>query len=160
MSQNQPQNQNQLIVKPAPAYAFFRVLPSLVLLAISLLAAAHFRIVYFLVLSPVFLLRATYRYFYIRTQVFYITGSQIKSKKGIFSRRTDFPELYRVRDYIVNQSLVMRLIHAMDLSLITTDLSSPQFSMTGIPLSDLPDTIRDLVQQCRRQNNVYTLDDK
>ncbi|MEI6950258.1 PH domain-containing protein [Paraflavisolibacter sp. H34] len=154
------QKQDTLIIRPTPAYALIQATPTLLLFLFSSIAHAYLHMLPLLGFSFVFLLAFAYQYACTRAQVFYITADQIKSQKGIFSRRTDYLELYRVRDFVVKQSLLMRVFRIMNFTMITTDLTSPFFSMTGIPFSDLPDRVRQMVLNCRRNNRVYTLDDQ
>lgn len=79
---------------------------------------------------------------------------------GVFSRRIDFLELYRVKDYIVKQSFVFRILNLMTFTLLANDKNSQNKTiiMQGITVTILPDKIRDLVQQARLKNRVFEVD--
>jgi len=52
---------------------------------------------------------------------------------------------------------MMRIFRIMRITLLTQDLTSGQVALTGIPLSDLPDEIRDYVQQARIKNRIFEI---
>lgn len=79
---------------------------------------------------------------------------------GVFSRRIDFLEMYRIKDYIVKQSFVFRILNLMTFTLLANDKNSQNKTiiMQGITVTILPDKIRDLVQQARLKNRVFEVD--
>jgi len=93
----------------------------------------------------------------LRFAVFYIDYEVLKINTGIIAKRIDNLELYRVNDHIVTQSFMMRIFRIMTITLLTQDLTSGQVALTGIPLSDLPDQIRDYVQQARIKNRIFEI---
>lgn len=94
-------------------------------------------------------------FLYIKSMVYTITEEQILFKRGIFTIRTDYIELYRVLDFTVVRSFLLRIIGGMTFTLETTDKSHPMFEFTGIPKSDIDDYIRELVERNRSRKNVY-----
>ena len=108
-------------------------------------------------LSLVASVLALYRYFYIRRLTYLITTEYIRIRQGIFFKRIDQVELYRIKDYIVAQSPTMQLFRLMNVILKSTDNENPVVSMTGIPRSDLIDELRERVQQARKNNNIYEI---
>lgn len=79
---------------------------------------------------------------------------------GVFSRRIDFLEMYRIKDYIVKQSFVFRILNLMTFTLLANDKNSQNKTiiMQGITVTILPDKIRDLVQHARLKNRVFEVD--
>lgn len=100
---------------------------------------------------------ALYRYSYTRRLTYLITCDYIRISKGIFFKRVDQVELYRVKDYIIMQPPVMQLLRLMNVILKSTDSENPVVSMAGIPRSDLIDEIRDRVQVARKNNKIYEI---
>jgi uncharacterized membrane protein YdbT with pleckstrin-like domain len=76
---------------------------------------------------------------------------------GIFMRRTDSLELYRVKDYIVTRNFLLQVFGLMNLTLLTTDLTGPVTLLRGIPKSDLPEIIRERVQKARQNSKIVEL---
>ena len=101
-----------------------------------------------------------YHYFYLRCTVFIISHDQIKTMTGVFSRRIDFLEMYRIKDYIVKQSFIFRILNLMTFTLLANDKNTQNKTiiMQGITVTVLPDKIRDLVQQARLKNRVFEVD--
>lgn len=111
-------------------------------------------------ISLIFIGVGVYNYFYLRFTVFIISHDQIKTMTGVFSRRIDFLEMYRIKDYIVKQSFIFRILNLMTFTLLANDKNSANKTviMRGITVTILPDKIRDLVQQARLKNRVFEVD--
>ncbi len=79
---------------------------------------------------------------------------------GVFSRRIDFLEMYRIKDYIVTQSFLFRILNLMTFTLLSIDKNAQNktIQMKGITVTKLPDHIRDLVQTARQRNRVFEVD--
>ena len=76
----------------------------------------------------------------------------------VFNFKADYLEIYRIKDYEVNQPFFMRLFSIMHLSISTSDNSHPVFTFEGIEKSDFPEALRGLVEKARRDNRVYEID--
>ncbi|MBS1527757.1 MAG: PH domain-containing protein [Bacteroidetes bacterium] len=144
-------------LRPSPIYAFMQIflllMLTLVLLFIAYAYAPPIMYVCLIVLGI-----AAHQYLRIRAIRYQITAETIHVTTGILFKRTDTLELYRVKDYIIQQNPTEQIFRLMHLTLLTRDLSSPALTFVGIPKSDLADTLRDLVQQARKNNsNVVEL---
>ena len=137
-------------------FAFLKTLP-LVLLAITFLLLAWWLSPYFILFSLAVCGVAWYRLLYIRSFQYLITTEYIRMTRGIFFKRVDQLEMFRVKDYIITQSFILQLIKLMYLTLKSTDPENPVIHFTGIPESTITDTIREKVQQARHNNNIYEL---
>lgn len=85
-----------------------------------------------------------------RNELIEITNQRLRITRGIFSKRTDELELYRVQDITFLQPFVLRLFNKGTLLLTTGDISSPELRLEGIPAdSNLRDRFRDAVEACR-----------
>jgi uncharacterized membrane protein YdbT with pleckstrin-like domain len=100
---------------------------------------------------------ALYRYIYIRRCSYIITEQYIRITRGIFFKRIDTVELFRVKDYTVTEPFLLQLFKLMDLHLKTTDPENPILWLRGIPQSDIIDTIRQRVLETRRHNPIYEI---
>lgn len=147
---------DQITISPSPIYAFLNVLPLLIAsIVLTLMAIIWMPLLMFG--SLCFLFMAWYRYLTLRFTVYYIDAEVLKIKTGFIAKRIDSLELYRVKDHIVTQSFMMRIFRIMTITLLTQDLTSGQVALTGIPLSDLPDQLRDYVQQARIKNRIFEI---
>ena len=147
---------DDIIIKPAFLFAFLKALP-LILLGLSLLFLAWWLSPYLILLSFVFCLAACYRFVYNRHINYLITTEYIRISQGIFLKRIDQLEMYRIKDYVMTQPFSLQLFGLMDLLIKSTDPENPMIWLRGIPESDIIDTIRDRVQEARKHNNIYEL---
>ena len=99
-----------------------------------------------------------YQFAYWRLVRYEVSADQIKYKRGVFNLREDYLELYRVKDFEKHQPIVLRLFGMMNFTVLTSDKSHPILVLRGIPDSNLPDIIRDLVQLSRVKNRVLEVD--
>jgi uncharacterized membrane protein YdbT with pleckstrin-like domain len=145
---------NEISLRPAMSFAFLKILP-LILLSLVFLLLAWYLSPYFVLFSFAVLGTAWYRLLYIRSNTYLITPQVLRITRGIFFKRTDQLEMFRIKDYIVTQSFLLQLFRLMTLTLKSTDPENSVISMVGIPESDIIDTIRDYVQEARKDNHIY-----
>jgi uncharacterized membrane protein YdbT with pleckstrin-like domain len=85
-----------------------------------------------------------------RNHVIEITSQRLRVSRGVFSKRTDELELYRVRDITFVQPFQLRMFHKGSLELITDDATTPALVLAGIPADPaLRDQFRAAVEECR-----------
>jgi membrane protein YdbS with pleckstrin-like domain len=154
---NENLNAPQVIcLRPAAVFAFFKVLP-LIGCTLGFLFLAWWIYPVFIWLGLAVLVMAVYRFCYIRRIGYLITPEFIRISRGIFFKRTDQVELFRVKDFIIMQSFLLQVFRLMDLELRSTDPVNPIIWLRGIPHSDLVDTIREHVQEGRQHNRIYEI---
>ncbi|MEO6849043.1 MAG: PH domain-containing protein [Mucilaginibacter sp.] len=147
---------DDILLKPAMLFAFLKTLP-LIFLAITFLLLAWWLSPYFILFSLAVCGLAWYRLLYIRSFQYLITTEYIRLTRGIFFKRVDQVEMFRVKDYIITQSFILQLFRLMYLTLKSTDPENPVIQFQGIPESTITDTIRDRVQEARKNNKIYEL---
>jgi len=147
---------DDIILKPAYIFAFFKSLP-FIMAALVFLLLAWCLSPFFLFFSIILVGMAWYRFMYIRTSTYTISAEVIRISRGIFFKRTDQLEMFRIKDYIVTQSFLMQLFHLMDLTLKGTDPENPVIWLRGIPESNMVDTIRNHVNEARQHNRLYEI---
>jgi uncharacterized membrane protein YdbT with pleckstrin-like domain len=147
---------NEIQLKPAVIFAFLKTVP-LLLFAIVFLLLAWWLSPFFLFFSFGIMGLAWHRFLYIRNSLYIITPEVIRISRGIFFKRVDQVEMYRIKDYIITKPLMLQIFHLMDLTLTGTDPVNPVIWLRGIPESDIIDTIRDHVQDARRHNPIYEI---
>lgn len=154
-------------LKPSLLYAFldsfkYFVL-SLVLMGSAKLISAYLPMIipymiYLYIFSLIPLLLAARNIIYWCVVKYEVNQNQIKFSRGIFNYKIDYLELYRIKDFETQQPLLLRMFKLMNLTLATSDQSHPTLVLQGIPESNLPDIIRDLVQKSRTKNRVLEVD--
>lgn len=108
--------------------------------------------------SLLLVLMCIYKFLYIKSMTYKITREQIVYTRGVFTITTDNIELYRVKDFTVKRPFLMRIIKAMNFSLITSDKTHPILDMVGIPKSNIDQVVRKLVEEQRRIKGVREFD--
>jgi uncharacterized membrane protein YdbT with pleckstrin-like domain len=147
---------DEILLRPAMLFAFLKVLP-LITLAIIFLLLAWWLSPYFIVFSMVVCGFAWYRLLYIRSFKYQVTAEYILLTQGIFFKRIDQVELFRVKDYIITQLFIMQICKLMYLTLKSTDAENATIRFQGIPESNIIENIRDRVLEARKSNNIYEL---
>ncbi|MDO3643540.1 PH domain-containing protein [Mucilaginibacter sp. L3T2-6] len=147
---------NEILLKPAISFAVLKILP-LIFLTLLFLLLAWYLSPFFVFFSIGTLAAGWYRLLYIRKSIYLVTPEVVRISRGIFFKRTDMLEIYRVKDYVITQSFILQLLGLMNLTLKSTDAENPVIWMVGIPESDVIDTIRDYVQEARKHNRIYEI---
>ena len=151
-----------LTIKPEALYAFFKPFKYLVFAFILFFVGMFLsqflnnKLVFQIAIgvTGVFLLIYVYNYLFIRSISYIINKEQIKFKRGIFTIKEDFIELYRVKDQAVKRPFIMRFINAMQLSLETSDKSHPTFNFIGIKKTNRPNGLTEMVEKIRKKEKV------
>jgi uncharacterized membrane protein YdbT with pleckstrin-like domain len=87
-----------------------------------------------------------------------ITNNQLITQQGILFKSTNFLELYRVKDYQLQESLFNQLTGTMTISLYSFDTTGT-LPMIGIPTNPgLIETLRERVQLSRKTNHIVTFE--
>lgn len=158
--------EKHLSISPKGQYALIKPFKFLVLSVLAATTGAAVRaylphpwLVYpFFAIGACFLAAYIYHFALIKSITYKISKEQIQYVRGVFTIRTDYLELYRVKDLSLKRTFLMRLIRAMSLTLETSDRSHPTFDMDGIPRSNIDGALRDLVENARVRKGVREFD--
>jgi uncharacterized membrane protein YdbT with pleckstrin-like domain len=111
----------------------------------------------FWLVIPLFIL--LWQWLVIRTTVYELTSERLKLRRGVLNKHLDEVELYRVRDYQLEQPFLLRLFGLGNIVLRTSDRSHPNVRLRAIRDGEqLYERIRAAVEQCRGQKGVRELD--
>lgn len=146
----------EITIRPAAVFAFMQVILFLLGSIALLLLAWRFwpGLVWF---SLFFAGMGFYRFLFIRSIRYVITPETISISSGIFFKRTDYVELFRIRDYILTRPFLLQICGLMNLTLKSTDSENPIVWLRGIPASDLVDTLRGYVIEARVINKIMEI---
>jgi uncharacterized membrane protein YdbT with pleckstrin-like domain len=149
-------SETDIRLKPTTIFAFIKTLP-LLLLSIVLLYIANRFWSDSIFLSLIVMVFTLYRYIFLRRVIYLVTQEYIRITRGIFFKRIDTVELFRVKDYTVEEPFLLQIFKLMDVQLRTTDPENSILWLRGIPQSGIIDTIRDRVLETRRRNPIYEI---
>ena len=111
----------------------------------------------FWLVVPVFL--AVWSWLVLRMTTYELTTERFRVRSGVINRRLDELELYRVRDYKLDQPIWLRLFGLGNIQLQTADVSNPVLTIRAIADSEqVREQIRNHVEACRVKKGVRDLD--
>ena len=101
-------------------------------------------------------------YFWIRARSthYKLTTRRVVVESGIFSKRLEQVDLYRVVDYVVERPFSRRLLGTGNLVLETTDRTSKELRVEGIraDVRELYEKLRDATEADKRARKVRVMD--
>ena len=133
------------------------ILAAVVLLIVGGLDGVPYHSVFFCVALALGF-KVYYRIVYLRTMLYTITGEQLVYEHGVFSRSRDYIELYRIVDYQESRTLMQRLLGVKTVTVYSTDKSDAVSDILGVPAGmDLVGMLREKVEECKRERNIYEI---
>ena len=113
-------------------------------------------VLFFLVI-PIFI--ALWKWLVLRNTRYELTSERLKIRSGVLNKELDELELYRVRDYKLEQPLVLRIFSLGNITLRTADTSHPYIVLRAIHDGEhVREQIRKYVEECRGKKRVLPLD--
>ncbi len=111
----------------------------------------------FFLIIPIFI--ALWYWIKTRSDVYELTSERILHSVGVFSRKTDTLELYRVKDIRVDQPFFLRIFKLCNIELHTSDHTTPIFLLPAMPFaSGIQDQLRIHVETRRDEKRVREVD--
>lgn len=99
------------------------------------------------------------RWWITKTTVYELTTQRLRIGSGILSRKLEELELYRVKDYSMDQPFFLRVVNLGNLTLVTSDATTPTVIIKAIPnVADVREKLRSAVQHERDRKRVRELD--
>jgi uncharacterized membrane protein YdbT with pleckstrin-like domain len=91
--------------------------------------------------------------------VYELTSQRLRITRGILNRRLDELELYRVKDYVMEQPLLLRVFGLGNITVVTSDATTPTVALRAIAgATDVREKLRNAVQAERDRKRVRELD--
>jgi uncharacterized membrane protein YdbT with pleckstrin-like domain len=88
-----------------------------------------------------------------------LTSQRLRIRSGILNKKVDELELFRVKDYSMEQPFLLRLVGLGNLTMITSDATSPTVAIRAIPgIEAVREKLRTAVQAERDRKRVRQLD--
>lgn len=129
------------------------------LLTVAIIVAAVMSAGIALVALVVPLVMAIIRWWMTKTTSFELTSQRLKIDSGIFNRKHEELELYRVKDYTLVRPFLLRLVGLGNIVMVTSDASCPNVTLKAIAeVQDVREKLRAAVQAERDRKRVRELD--
>jgi uncharacterized membrane protein YdbT with pleckstrin-like domain len=111
----------------------------------------------FWLVIPVFV--AIWKWLVVRNIRYELTSERLRVRRGVLNKELEEMELYRVRDYKLEQPLVLRLVSLGNVTVTSTDVSEPVVTLRAIRDSEqVRERIRFFVEECRTKKRVRAID--
>ncbi|MEI8258592.1 MAG: PH domain-containing protein [Deltaproteobacteria bacterium] len=95
-----------------------------------------------------------------RSTQYKITTRTIDVESGVFSKRIETLQLWKVRDLEYTQSFLDRILNVAHIKIITHDVTNPTLVLWGVPESrEIFDRLKDAIELSRQARNVVGLVD-
>jgi uncharacterized membrane protein YdbT with pleckstrin-like domain len=99
------------------------------------------------------------RWWITKCTTYQLTTQRLRTRTGILNKKVDELELFRVRDYSIEQPLLLRLVGLGNLTMVTSDATTPTVAMRAIPdVEGVREKLRTAVQAERDRKRVRQLD--
>jgi uncharacterized membrane protein YdbT with pleckstrin-like domain len=88
-----------------------------------------------------------------------LTSQRLRIRTGILNKKVDELELFRVKDYSMEQPFLLRLVGLGNLTMVTSDATTPTVSIRAISgVEAVREKLRNAVQAERDRRRVRELD--
>jgi uncharacterized membrane protein YdbT with pleckstrin-like domain len=111
----------------------------------------------FWLVIPLFII--LWRWLEVRNMRYELSTERLKIRHGVLNKKMDELELYRVRDYKLEQPLFLRMFGLGNIQLQTVDRSNPSVTLRAVRDGEvLREQIRSAVEACRVAKRVREID--
>jgi uncharacterized membrane protein YdbT with pleckstrin-like domain len=112
---------------------------------------------FFWLVIPLFVI--LWKWLVVKNMKYELTTERLRMRHGVFNKNLDELELYRVRDYKLDQPFFLRIFSLGNIVLQTSDRSHPTVVIQAIPdAENLREQLRTYVEACRTRKGVRELD--
>ena len=109
-------------------------------------------------LAVLILLYLIMRYVMLVNVKWFVEEETLCRVKGVFSKQTDYIEMYRITDFQESQSFLQRLLGVKSVTVFSTDQSDVVTVIPGVPADlNLIGIIRENVEKCRKEKRIYEI---
>lgn len=99
-----------------------------------------------------------YRFIYLRRIRYCVNYELLVCEQGVFHRKVDYLELYRIVDFREHQSLMQQLCGLKTVSILSTDRSTPRLDIIGVRRrNDIVPRIRERVEYNKQRKGIYEI---
>jgi uncharacterized membrane protein YdbT with pleckstrin-like domain len=100
-----------------------------------------------------------WKWLVVKNTKYELTTERLKTRTGVLNKKVDELELYRVKDYSMEQPFFLRLFSCSNIILETSDQSHPQLTIQAISDAEaVREKIRAYVEDCRVKKGVRETD--
>lgn len=98
---------------------------------------------------------AVVKWIQLRSRYYEITTQRVRLRQGVFSKRTDELELYRVKDSTVFEPFWQRLFGLGNIVITNNDATTPTLTLEALPhAGEIREKLRTAIEECRDRKRV------
>ncbi len=113
---------------------------------------------WFLVAAVLLSLRLLYVFAYLRRMEYHVNGEQLIMEHGVFTRKSDYLELYRIVDFNEHRTLPQQICGLKTVTIYSGDRNNPKLVITGVKNNlDLVSLIRERVEYNKLRKGIYEI---
>ncbi|MGL5981072.1 MAG: PH domain-containing protein [Phocaeicola sp.] len=111
-----------------------------------------------LIVSALIALRLLYSFVDLRRIEFRINDEQLIMEHGVFTRKCDYMELYRIIDFNEHRSIMQQICGLKSVVIYSGDRNTPKLDVIGVKNDlDLVSIIRERVEFNKQRKGVYEI---
>jgi len=112
---------------------------------------------FFWLVIPLFII--LWKWLVVKNTKYELTTERLRMRHGVLNKKLDELELYRVRDYKLDQPFFLRLFSLGNVVLQTSDKTHPTVLIEAVPnAEELREQLRTHVEACRTSKGVREVD--
>ncbi len=112
---------------------------------------------FFWLVIPLFVM--LWRWLVVKSTKYELTTERLRLRHGVFNKVSNELELYRVRDYVLEQPFFLRVFSLSNIVLTTSDKTHPRVVIEAIrDGEELREKLRKYVELCRTRKGVREID--
>jgi uncharacterized membrane protein YdbT with pleckstrin-like domain len=112
---------------------------------------------FFWLVIPLFVI--LWKWLVVKNTKYELTTERLRMRHGVLNKKLDELELYRVRDYKLDQPFFLRLFSLGNVILQTSDKTHPTVLIEAVPnAEELREQLRTHVEACRTSKGVREVD--
>lgn len=113
---------------------------------------------WFLIAAMLLALRLLYAFVYLRRMEYRINGEQLIMDYGVFTRKSDYLELYRIVDFNEHRTLPQQICGLKTVTIYSGDRNNPKLVIIGVKNDlDLVSLIRERVEYNKQRKGIYEI---
>jgi uncharacterized membrane protein YdbT with pleckstrin-like domain len=102
---------------------------------------------------------AIWKWFVLRNTEITLTNQRLKIRTGVFNKKTEEIELYRVKDWTIEEPFLQRFLNKGSISMETSDRTAPTVRLAWLDgARALGDILRNAVEAIRDRKRVREVD--
>lgn len=161
MTQPPIQRYRTIILQPHWMQFVINELPMLIITSVAFIAGGMDEMPLAnlcLIIAGLLAVRLLYTFIYLRRIECRINEEQLIMNHGVFTRKSDYLELYRIVDFNEHRTLMQQICGLKTVTIYSEDRSTPKLDIIGVKNDlDLVSLVRERVELNRRRKGIYEI---